>query len=157
MAQLREQGVAQGGGSLAELRKLATAGPHAAVAAKKSKLPKCRGTFKNRAATVVLQESKRHGIPWVVKLTSGNSPMGRVNFDAEIFANKREANVYQMHPNKQWWYQFHGPLPRTFDVKGSRKHYTMKCGDDVSFLWTWKSVRHPGSGGHRFVNCEFKP
>ncbi|MEU9126153.1 hypothetical protein AB0C96_41190 [Streptomyces sp. NPDC048506] len=160
LAQMREQGIAQAGGSLADLRKqAAAAGPRttATAMAAKSKLPKCRGTFKHAAATVVLQESMKHGIPWVVKLTAANAPQGRVNFNAKIFANKREANVYQEHPNKQWWYQFHGPLPRKFDVKGSKKDYKMQRGDDVSFLWTWRSVRDPRSGGYRVVNCEFKP
>ncbi|MFI1675971.1 hypothetical protein [Streptomyces sp. NPDC020607] len=115
------------------------------------------GTFRNRAAKVVLQESKKHGVLWVVKLSSGNTPMGRVNFNAKIFANGREANVYQEHQNKVWYYQFHGPLPRKFAVKGSGRKYTMKLGDDVSFMWTWRSVRDPRSGGMRFVNCEFKP
>ncbi|MEJ8646703.1 hypothetical protein WKI65_01135 [Streptomyces sp. MS1.AVA.3] len=155
LAKLRAQGVVQGEGSLADLERQAKSGPLPSASAARG-LPKCRGTFRAASGTVTLQESKRHGIPWGVKLSAGNAPQGVVRFSAKIFANKREANVYRTH-KEPWSYHFHGPLPRSFDVKGSRKNYTMKRGDDVSFLWTWKSVRDPRSGGYRFVNCEFKP
>ncbi|MFH8634946.1 hypothetical protein ACH4CC_34550 [Streptomyces lydicus] len=155
LAKLRAQGIAQGDGSLADLQRQVENGPTSAVSAARG-LPKCRGTFRAVSGTVTLQESMRHGIPWGVKLSAGNAPQGVVKFSAQIFANKREANVYRTH-KELWSYHFHGPLPRTFDVKGSRKKYTMKRGDDVSFLWTWKSVSKPRSGGYRFVNCEFKP
>lgn len=155
LAQLRSQGIAQGEGSLADLQRQVENGPTSVVSAARG-LPKCRGTFRAVSGTVTLQESMRHGIPWGVKLSAGNAPQGVVKFSAQIFANKREANVYRTH-KELWSYHFHGPLPRTFDVKGSRKKYTMKRGDDVSFLWTWKSVSKPRSGGYRFVNCEFKP
>ncbi|MFI1496128.1 hypothetical protein [Streptomyces platensis] len=54
-----------------------------------------------------------------------------MRFSAKIFANGREANVYRTH-KELWSYHFHGPLPRTFDVKGSRKKHTMKRGGNVS-------------------------
>ncbi|MDX2938603.1 hypothetical protein [Streptomyces ipomoeae] len=152
LASLRDRGIAQGAGTLDDLTRQASAPSPAATA--KAKLPKCRGTFRHVTGTVTLQESKKYGIPWGVKLSKKIAPQGIIRFKAQIFANKREANVYAPH-TEPWNYHFHGPLPRTFDPKGKAKKYTIKRGDEVSFLWTWKSVSKPKSGGYRFVNCKF--
>ncbi|WP_055711135.1 hypothetical protein [Streptomyces torulosus] len=154
LASLRDRGVAQGAGSLDDLVRKASAPGPAATAAKAAKLPKCRGTFRHTTGTVTLQESKKYGIPWGVKLSKKIAPQGIILFKAQIFANKREANVYAPH-TEPWNYHFHGPLPRTFDPKGKAKKYTIKRGDEVSFLWTWKSVSKPKASGYRFVNCKF--
>ncbi|MFE7838922.1 hypothetical protein ACFU53_23605 [Streptomyces sp. NPDC057474] len=153
LAALRDRGVVQGAGTLDDLARQASA-PGPATTAAKAKLPKCRGTFRHTTGTVTLQESKKYGIPWGVKLSKKIAPQGIIRFKAQIFANKREANVYAPH-TEPWNYHFHGPLPRTFDPKGKAKKYTIKRGDEVSFLWTWKSVSKPKSGGYRFVNCKF--
>lgn len=121
-----------------------------------AKYPKCRGTFKHAVADVTLQESMKHGIPWIVKLRKANSKFGVINFSAQIYANNRQANVYQPHV-EPWNYQFHGPLPRTFSIVRSSKKYTMPRGATVSFLWTWYSVAKPTQGAYRYVTCTFKP
>ncbi|MGW6454729.1 hypothetical protein ACWF94_02175 [Streptomyces sp. NPDC055078] len=150
LASLRDQGIAQGAGTLDDLvRQAAAPGPAA-----KAKLPKCRGTFRHVVGKVTLQESKKYGIPWGLKLSKRIAPQGIIRLKAQIFANKREANVYQPH-TEPWYYHFHGPLPRTFDPKGKEKRYTIKRGNEVSFLWTWKSISKPPAGGYRFVNCKF--
>ncbi|MCX4826002.1 hypothetical protein OG883_40720 [Streptomyces sp. NBC_01142] len=149
LGQLRSKNIPQGAGSLTDLKALAERSPAA-----KAKLPKCRGTFRHAVGKVTLQESKKYGIPWGLKLSKRMAPQGIIRLKAQIFANKREANVYQPH-TEPWNYHFHGPLPRTFNPKGKAKKYTIKRGDEVSFLWTWKSVSKPKSGGARFVNCRF--
>ncbi|MEU8589956.1 hypothetical protein AB0C59_23605 [Streptomyces sp. NPDC048664] len=159
LARLGAEGVSSGGGSYgaggvaAALRKDAgQARPTAAAAA----LPKCRGTFKHATADVTLQESMRYGIPWGVKLRPANSRFGVVNLSAQVFANSRQANVYQPHV-EPWRYHFHGPLPRTFHIVRSNRTYTMPRGATVSFLWVWHSVARPSEGAYRYVNCTFKP
>lgn len=135
-------------------RQVADAGTESGAAA--AKYPKCRGTFKHAVADVTLQESMKHGIPWIVKLRKANSKFGVINFSAQIYANNHQANVYQPHV-EPWNYQFHGPLPRPFSVVKSSKKYTMPRGATVSFLWTWYSVAKPTQGAYRYVNCTFKP
>ncbi|MFE6778235.1 hypothetical protein [Streptomyces sp. NPDC057702] len=82
------------------------------------------------------------------------APQETSRFTAQILANERETNVHAPH-TEPWYYHFHGPLPRTFDPKGKPKRYTIKRGDEVSFLWTRTSVSGPKAGGYRFVNCRF--
>lgn len=115
--------------------------------------PPCHGTFNDVSAVVVVQQSPSHGIPWGVKLTPANSSLGVVNFSAQIYADRNQANVYQPHI-EPWNYLFHGPLPRTFQKVGGGT-YTMHGGSTVSFLWYWRSVAQPGRGGYAYLNCVY--
>ncbi|NQE88759.1 hypothetical protein [Nocardia terpenica] len=115
--------------------------------------PPCQGTFDDTAATVTLQQSPVFGIPWLVRLKPELAYQGTINFQAQIFADNRQANVYQPHV-EPWDYNFHGPLPRTFQVIGDG-NYTMHAGSEVSFLWYWTSITHSGSGGYAFNNCVY--
>lgn len=113
----------------------------------------CMGTFDHKASVVTLQQSPTAGIPWLIKLTPANAAFGEVNMSAQIYVDNNRANVYDPHI-EPWNYQFHGPLPRTFQRFGGGT-YTMHTGSEVSFLWTWNSVAQPAQGGYGFVNCVY--
>jgi hypothetical protein len=116
--------------------------------------PACHGTFpSNGAANIVVQSSAVSGIPWGVNLTPANAQFGVVTLSAQIYADNRQANVYAPH-TEPWNYQFHGPLPRTFQVIGGGS-YKMPSGATVSFLFTWHSAAKPTQGGYAYLNCQF--
>lgn len=112
----------------------------------------CEGVFNNTASTMTLQQSPTAGIPWRVDLAPIVSDQGLVNFNVQVFVDGKMANVYQTHI-EPWDYIFHGPLPRTFDVKFAPGTYTMHTGSEVSFLYYWQSVTKSAAGGYGFVNC----
>ena len=134
------------------LHSTSAARPSAAAAA--AAYPACHGTFpSNGVANITVQSSAAHGIPWVVKLTSANSRFGVVVLSAQIYANNRQANVYAPH-TEPWNYNFHGPLPRKFQVVGGGT-YTMPDGATVSFLFVWHSAAHPSEGGYAYLTCKY--
>ncbi|MFF4600757.1 hypothetical protein [Amycolatopsis sp. NPDC001319] len=159
---LADAGAPAGGGALdsPEGRQLVqalqdTSGARPEPAARPSAAyPACHGTFpSNGTANITVQSSATSGIPWVVKLTSPNSRFGVVVMSAQIYANNHQANVYAPH-TEPWNYQFHGPLPRKFQVVGGGT-YTMPKGATVSFLFTWHSAAHPTEGGYAYLNCTY--
>jgi len=114
----------------------------------------CQGIFENdKASVVTLQQSPVYGIPWIIRLTPMNEQFGVVTLSAQIYADSNRANVYIPHPGP-WNYEFHGPLPRTFQRLGGG-NYTMHPGSQVSFLWTWASTARPAQGGYSFLNCTY--